>query len=457
MTHSRIDLQEPGVAGAAGAFGAREEGQVPMRAEVGAMPSARGAGSHRSWWARGARVLRNALVAVAVMSLVPIGIVSVEGDYLARMMYGANGNGRARVAAAEALRPFTLPSDPSITPMQAGAALNELQPPRVTVPGFAAIAPARRPEFPWRTTALASDMFVTARSGFYDGPSNLFVLEATAKGLTSREREYLRTLAEAPVWSDFDLVARAPAVDMVGGQFRIPFGAAARPEQRPAPSYRESRDLAYAAVSRAAYYMSSGQPEEAERTLRSIVSFGFALIDNGTTALDEMIGTMIVGVGRDGLHRFYDVEHDPRAELPALAWPARQSRGAAPSSRVEALSADEARRRLLARVADPAVPRGERFEDLRSLSAVSCTNVSELMFGPRADVLSAVDDARRTLARFPSEQALLDLEARFPTVMREYPPTSAVQSIAVSAATVAGVVLHNPRLAACTRILSSSW
>ena len=453
MSHPRIDLREPS---AAGAFGARLEGALPMPLSASATPIAREAASPRRWLARGVRLVCSAAVAVALMALVPIALVAVEGDYLARVAYGPTWNVTTRVDAARTLRPFGLPSDPSITPAQAGAALNRLQPPRVTVPGFVAIAPAAPPILPWRETPLTPDMFRTARSNFYDGTSS-DVLEAVAKGFSPRELEYLRTLAEAPVWRDFDLVARAPAVDAVGGAFEIPFGEGAFPEQRPAPSYRESRELAYAAVSRAAYYMSQGRRDDAERTLRSIVSFGLSYIDNGTTRLEELIGTMEVGIGHDALHRFYVIQHDPRADSPALQPPVRAARGVSAAPRFAPLPTGEARRLMLARMNDPSVPLGERFESLRSLPAMSCTNVRELMFGPRADVTDALEKARHTLARFPSEQALVDLETRLPPETRVYPSTGPVQSLAVSAASVAGTVLRNPRLVACTRMISWRW
>jgi hypothetical protein len=253
-------------------------------------------------------------------------------------------------------------------------------------------------------------------------------------------------------------VARAPAVDIIGGQLRLPFGPGVLAEQRPLPSYRESRDLAHAAVARAAYYMATGQPQEAERTLRSVVSFGFTMLDNATSTMDELIGEVIVGIGRDALQRYYVLEHDPRATLPALQGPARMAGPSASQRRVRAQTpADEARRRLLQRIDDPAVPRGERFADVQSLSLSSCTNVRELMFGPRAEVTDAFARAKQSLARFPSERALVDLAARQPAMVGDKPWSGLFQSLALSSASVSGTVLHNPRLPACTRLITFNW
>jgi hypothetical protein len=199
--------------------------------------------------------------------------------------------------------------------------------------------------------------------------------------------------------------------------------------------------------------MSIGKPREAEQVLRSIVSYGFALIDNGTTTLDELIGTVIVGTGRDALRRFYVIEHDPRASLPELAMPVRGSvRRASVSKRV---TSEDVRRQLLLELADPSVPRPERFEAVRTLSMMQCSNVRGLLFGQDDDVRHAIERARVDLARFPSERALLELETRMPSAAGVTGAASPLQSLLTSPATVAGVVLHNQRMGVCTLLLTS--
>lgn len=453
MTYSRLDVREQGANGRAGAFAASVGaalGHARRHPVVG-----QETGAARPWWKLAARVVRDAVVAVAIMMLVPIGLVSWQGDHLARMQYRTHGDAFARVAPAERVRPFRLPTDPTITPMQAGLALARLQPSRVTSPGFERLAPNARVVLPWRSMPISPDMFVTARSSFYDGPSSQAILEAAAKGFSPDERAYLEALSASAVWRDFDLVARAPAVDVIGGQFRIPFGADASPEQRPLPSFEISRNLSYAAVARAAHYMSIGRRDSAETVLRSIVSYGFAMMDNGSTSIEGLIGGVIVGVGRDALQRFYVIEHDPRATLSALAPLPKTSVSAARTGAPP--SAEELRRQLLARLEDPAIPLAERFDGLQSLSLVACTNVRELLFGPRSDVADILGRARRTIARYPSERALVDLQTRLPSLSSGYGTLNPFQALAASSASVAGVVTQNPRLVACTRILTGGW
>ena len=244
-------------------------------------------------------------------------------------------------------------------------------------------------------------------------------------------------------------------MDAIGGQLRVPFAPEALPEQRPLPSFEGSRDLAYAAVSRAAYHMALGQRDSAEAVLRSIVSFGFVFIDNGTSGIEVVIGSVIVAIGRDALQRFYVIQHDPRAGLPALARPSRDD--VASFNRTLPTSAGDVRRRLLANIEDPAVPLGVRYESLRLLSGTSCTNVRELLFGPSAETMQVVQRARHTLARYPSEVALVELLTRPSYPGPDVSSSNPFRTLAVSSASVAGVVLQNPRLVSCTRILTGRW
>ncbi|HEX5973078.1 MAG TPA: hypothetical protein VFY85_14190 [Gemmatimonadaceae bacterium] len=452
MSRQWFREQEPAVAEG---FGMPRADQVPMRADGDAARVAQVQKTGRSLLAGTVRLLRNALIGAVAMAVVPLAVVAVRGDHLATALYRANGNSSARMLATRPVRAFTVARDPSITPLQAGAALNALQYRRPANGDFQAIVPATHFRRPWRTNTIADEMFPTARPDMNGGPSSRTILEAVAKGFSPREQAYLAELAQAPIWREFDLVARAPEVDVLGGQLRLPFDADALPEMRPLPSYRDSKELAYAAVSRAAYYMSIGQPREAERVLRSIISFGFAITDNGTTTLDELIGTVIVGIGRDALQRFYLIEHDPRAGLAELAMPQGGDLARSRVGTVRPSGADEVRRQLLAVVADPAAPRPERFEAVRALSLMQCSTVRGLLFGQDGEVQGALERARSELARYPSERALIDLDTHVPSGTRVATATGPFQSLLVSPAAVAGAVLHNPRMAACTLLLTN--
>ena len=447
MDQIRIETQG---ARPAGFFGVREDAQLPVPSSAAGALSGTSVRARRSWLGVALRIGRDALIAVALMATVPIGIVAVTGDRV--WVYTSwNAQTRVRIAQSDAVRPLALPKDPSITPMQAGLALNALQP-KDEVKGFPMIEPAVRPEATWERAIITPEMFRTAQPNMYHGPNSQTILEAVAKGFTPQEMAYLKTLATAPVWRNFDLVARAPAVDFIGGRFRVPFGADVTVYQLPMIRYKEIKELAYAALSRAAYHMAIGQRDSAETILRSVVSFGFTLVDNGTTVLDELIGSLIVGTGRDGLHRFYVITKDPRASLPALL--PQHVDASVPA--ITRAGAEYMRRDLIARSQDPRTRPGERYQALHMLSVSACTNVRELLLGRRSDVTAALRTASTQLARYPSERALVELIGREPDIPKMGFQYNPISNLAVSAATVAGTVLHNPRLATCTRIIGNS-
>ena len=454
MDRARVNSRE---ATAAGWQGVREEAQLPVHAgNYAPRATDEPVSAKRSWLGFGMRIVRDAAIAVALMALVPITIVAVNGDGIWRSAIGRNT--RSKIERMELLRPFALPTDPTVTPMRAGLAFSALQP-KLVNDNFPSPQLASRPEATWRSAPLTSEMFPTARPGEYHGPASGKILEAVAHGFTANEMEFLRTLATAPAWREFDLIARAPAVDFIGGRFVTPFAPGATMNLMPTPNFGATKEMAYAAVSRAAYHMAIGQRDSAETILRSIVSFGFAEIDNGATLLEQLIGTINVGIGRDALRRFYLISGDPRAGTAPLAPTLNEAANPPnffdPLARVA--SRAELRRELIAKSANPALHRAERFESLYLLSASSCTNVRELLFGTRTDVTDAFRAARRNLARYPSERAMVDLIDRSgpsptPNLLNG---TGPVEKLVISTATIAGAVLGNPRLAACTRIVLS--
>jgi hypothetical protein len=67
-------------------------------------------------------------------------------------------------------------------------------------------------------------------------------------------------------------------------------------------------------------------------------------------------------------------------------------------------------------------------------------------------VTAALAAARRDLARSPAEQAVIDLVGETPKPSVDFMRFGPFDYFAVSAGTVAGTVLRNPRLATCARL-----
>ena len=79
-----------------------------------------------------------------------------------------------------------------------------------------------------------------------------------------------------------------------------------------------------------------------------------------------------------------------------------------------------------------------------------------LLTGPRAEVTGAIAEARRSLARYPSEVAMIDILTRPPTP-DPMKTNNLVEVLGVSAGSVAGAVLNNSRLPLCSRIVSNPY
>lgn len=443
-------------------FGAPQQGQVPVRPAGAGGAASRDTGDQpagRRWLRRMARVLRDAAIGVCLMAMVPIGLTTLAFAFnlsaLSFSGFSPFGDVRARLLRAEPLRAFAIAKDPSVTPEQAGAAMAALQPMRISGP-FALRPVAHRPARPWNNTKVTADMFASSRPRSWEGPTSTHILQAVPAGLSPQELDFLRTVATAPVWREFDLVARAPAMDIIGARFVVPFGDHATYFQLPILRFSGTKELAEAGVSRAAYYLAVGQRAEAEAALKSVIGFGFALIDNATSATDPLIGRVIVGIGQDGLEQFYRVTHDPRwASVVATVVPTN-----APGSLGKAWSSNRPSRqevndRLVEIATSRTEPRGMRYESLFLLSQSSCSNPVELVFGTGRQVRDAYEVAGRDLARYPSERALLDMALhttdrfRATTMKRSIP-----EKVIVGAATVAGIVFRNPRMAYCTRLIT---
>lgn len=460
ISNPRIEVKD---AASAAWFGLPDSANVPARVTASGLnaPVARGAErsaeSRAKLWARRARqIVIDIAVVLAVMTAIPVLTVSLlSSDWWRTSM--RVGNTRAKVLATEPLRAVMIPKDPSITPLEAGRAFAALQP---LIPGNGGspfpMVDVARPVATWRGLRMAPGMFATAKPTSFDGPNSELILQAAAVGFSAQELAYLRTLATAPIWRDYDRVARAPTMDVVGGRFVLPFKSSAWASNLPINRFGSTKEMAWAAVSRAAYHYAIGQRDSAETILRSIVSYGFAVSDNGVGLTDQLMGRVIVEIGRSGLEHFYVITRDPRVAGVRPTSPDNLQRDFSPPG---TRTIEELRQELLTRANDPNEIRGIRYYALEQLSWSSCTNVRELLFGVRPDVSEAFERAKRDLARFPSERAILDLIHRSPDAARINTMTTSasVPRFMIGAASIAGTVLRNPRLATCTWFATGGW
>ncbi|HYV97710.1 MAG TPA: hypothetical protein VE967_09670 [Gemmatimonadaceae bacterium] len=383
------------------------------------------------------------LITVFVVGFVilPLVIVGVIAHSVGPAMVPVYASTMTKVRRAELMRPYVVTRDPSITPMAAGEALYALR-----ARPDASVRPALRPATPAAVTFPPADKALFSESSPWPGPSPTHLIDAAHKGLTRPQLDYLASISANPVWPVYATVARAPRVDIAGGEYKTPLPDDLSPYELPIPPFVRTKEIAYASVSRAALFLANGRAPQADTALRETIATGLHLIDDGNTMIDDLIGAVIVGIGRAGLEELYGATGNPElARLKAStdafdkAQPASPAASAPPSD-------------LLHMVTDSTLPRGFRYEVAMSLSASVCGSASRLFFGAPRETAEALTRARAQVVRTPAEGELFDLSTH---VVDRARPAAAKQvnalgpRLMMAYMRIPAFLLHNSRISNC--------
>lgn len=398
-----------------------------------------------SVWRSALRWVRDAVIGLAIISSIPLVVIESRGD----LQYFNESDIAERLAQVEQLRVLRLPTTSELTPLAAGQLWHATD--VVAANGMFPLQPAAPPAArSWENASLSDDMFVGVPRQGESLLRSSEVLRVASGTLSEAEQRYLRTVGDAPIWRDIDRLAAVNAIDVIGARYVLPFRDDASPVLLPISRFAATREIAYAGLSRAAHHLSAGEPERAEHALRSVLSYGFVMLDNGSTAIDALIGRVVVGIANEGLHTLYTITGNEAGA--ALTAPIGDGAAFAPEVREGTTE-----QRLIELAGDPDAPRALRMESLRALAFSTCTNVRGTLFGPSAEANAAFDNARQTLARYPSERALIDLlqDAPYRPPGREE-LSSRRDWLLHGAASVASTVTNNPRIQACTRMVMAN-
>jgi hypothetical protein len=423
----------------------------------------RGGGGHRrlGW---GAAVAWAALTIAVVIALVPLWLAGALGP---SRWTGARGNIQNtldKLRIANVARDFAPPTDPAITPRQAGEAFWALQGRGAPRPGPSStllLLPARRlPELP-HLDLPGDPRFAKRMHTAWMGPALLAGVPgkwgyATIGPLTPAERSYLAELAGSPAWREFETVARARAVDYLGTRYALPFPDTASWLDMGIPRFAALKELAYGNGPRAAYFLAQGRPADAERALRDGLAFGYRLLDDGNTLIEALIGVVIAGISRSQLIEFYTMTGRPEAQVLRARRDSAIAlvENAAASPRAGNFDVVTARTTITAIALDPTMPRSLRYEMLAGLGMAPCTNVRELIFGAGAGVDTTFARARRQLARYPGDSALINLMQQAPERgVRLDTQRGLLARAAIGASRLAGRLLGNRRFGGCAELL----
>ena len=364
-------------------------------------PGARGDGT-------GFRAWIGIVLALFVLGFVPtmtLAVTTAVGPILAEIAVPSFLSVQEMAGAAEALRRYRVPKDPSIAPAEAGAALQDL----------AFVGGSSSPE-PWErgpATRYAAGWFPDP-DDFPDPFSETVPKDLLSRPLpefSAEEQAALRQAAEHPAHEEFRKLAQAELVDVVSGRWALPFPDSMTFHDLPWPRFPAFRTAGLARVAKASVEASSGRPDDAEATLRELISTGFLLIDQGPTLIDNLMGVVMVNMGGDALEALYvRMGRGPEAEALRLARAAAAD--AARKARAGLITEDI--RSLLQGVPDlvetEEALRGLRWEYFATFNMLApCINLHKMVFGPDDTYDQWRERARDTLVRVRGERDLFDL------------------------------------------------
>lgn len=348
-----------------------------------------------------------AVIAVFFLGFVPAATIAVAtaiGPILAETAVPTFMAVQEMAGGAEVLRRFAVAPDPSVSAAEAGQAFQN-----VAFVGFTSTPePLEAPP----TAAYTDAWFPTP-----DFPD--VFSESVAKDLMRRpfpdfsesEQAALRQAAAHPAQAEFTVLAHAEIADIVSGRWVLPFPDSITFQELPWPRFQAFRVAGLARISKASLEVAEGNREQAEQTIRELISTGFLLIDNGPTLLDNLIGVELTRMGGDALEGYYmNVGEADQAE--SLAWAREGALGAAKKARA-GLIAEDARALLQGvpeLVENEDALRGLRWEYFATFNMLApCINLHKMVFGADDTYDEWRQRAERTIVRVPGERQLFDL------------------------------------------------
>jgi hypothetical protein len=349
-------------------------------------------------------VIGNVLVAVSgvVLLWMIAAFVSVEtvGPIATQIGAPRFQGVQSRAVKIEVLRKYRLPGDSSLTPQDAGRAIHNL--------------------------AMMGEQVGVGHTTFFQAPDTDYeeILDRTLgryavpllyeRVFIPERSEYFETLQEStshPAHDEFRILGRARAADILGARLVSPLPDTLTWYDLPIPRLTGITVAARAHLVKAAFQMDAGRLAEAEETIREVISAGILLYDEGPTLIDNLIGIVVVGHGQTALDLF--LRRAGRTdEADDLSWMVGQVEAAAHTATLGMVDpGPEESLYYMARI--PLVGeamRGLRFEMFANFNTVApCLNLNRFVFGPTGDFEWWVDQSRRLLVRWPSEEQYFEL------------------------------------------------
>jgi hypothetical protein len=236
------------------------------------------------------------------------------------------------------------------------------------------------------------------------------VFPAARRGLTTEQRAWLRNISRGPSLDAFRRVARARAADLGGAVWSVPADTQVSWGELPTIRSAGLRQAVAANTAAAALDLADGRTASAELLLREVISVGFLLQGSARSPVEESAGSAIVTSGRTGLEALYLAMG--RVEDASVASAKSDSQIPVSHAYRRVRSADlEAT--LLRRLSDTTELTGIRWQLLLGpFSYLPCTSVRRAIFGPSAQYRAALEEFRRAMVRYPSDERRMTMVVR---------------------------------------------
>lgn len=352
----------------------------------------------------GAAVVLGLALLVFVPSLTLV-FTTAAGPVMASVSVPGFSATQRRAATVEAYRRYMLPADSSISAQRAGELLHTLTFAGVDrEPMDLELPPETRYDEPWIPDLRGGP------TGIFPARWSEDLMARTGDGLSAEETAFLRDVADHPALDDVRELARAPSLDVGRARWTLPFPEGTTFLELPIPKMSAIRQASWAMVGSAALATAEGRLDDAERTLRELISVGFLLGDHAPTILDNLIGFMLVNTGGEALENFYAATGRSE-EAEALRWARISTERTSRMARIGVGSDLEGTLRQVPSVVEnPDGIRGLRWEYFALMNTLApCLNSHKMVFGPGLEYEEWVERARRNLVRWPSEDALFEL------------------------------------------------
>ena len=336
-------------------------------------------------------------------------VVSSVGPALASMAVPKFSATMRKAGEAEALEYLRLAPDPTISPDAAGEALHVL----ASVGGRnQKLELMREPVRTFETEFLPGAMENPLELKPHFWPTELIPL--VLEGLTPEGKAYLLEASSHPALAEFETLAHAQAADFLGARFNLPLPPGTTPWVIPIPRLSGVREGGYLMVARAASQLMEGNPDEAERTLRTLLSAGLLMAEDSPTLIGSLIGFVQVLNAADGLETLYEAT-GRQEDAESLRWIRAATKRASELAQQGSFGpgVKTALDGMPNGVLSEDMVRGLRWEYLQLLTGLNpCINPNQAIFGPDESLTEFLRLARAELVRYPSEEALFEVMER---------------------------------------------